>query len=148
MTLPATPDLNTMPEIPWQFISAYEPQGESERERDVLAGNQTFIADSTLEDFERFTNPAIQAQDAAGNGFDWGPQSMDYQSEAAKFGFCRTSMVPPMPDTHTSTGFHSPLDLGGRSIDTSDCQRDFLPTSRSESNPGDEELSSHDTSLL
>ena len=60
-------------------------------------------------------------------------------------------MVPPIPDmlqSHTSTGFHTPLDLGGRSIDISDYQRDFLPTSRSESNPGDEEVSLHDTSLL
>ena len=60
-------------------------------------------------------------------------------------------MGPPLHDmlpTHTSTGFHTPLDLGGHSIDFGDGQRDFLPNSRSESNPGDEEVSSHDISLL
>ena len=60
-------------------------------------------------------------------------------------------MGPPLPDllpTHTSTAFHSPLGLGGRSIDFGDGPRDFLPNSRSESNPGDEEVSLHDISLL
>ena len=71
VTLAATPDLNTMPDIPWQFMSAYEPQGECERERDVLASNQTLTTDSTLEDFERFTNPTMHAPDPAGNGIDW-----------------------------------------------------------------------------
>ena len=60
-------------------------------------------------------------------------------------------MVTPMPDisqSHTTLGFHTALDLGGRAVDISDCQRDFLPASRPESNPGDEEVSLHDTSLL
>lgn len=71
LTLPATPDLKTMPEVPWQLMSGYEPQGEFERERDVLASNQTLTTNPTLEDLETFTNPTIRAQDAAGNGFDW-----------------------------------------------------------------------------
>ena len=76
---------------------------------------------------------------------------MDYQSEIADFLSRRNPMVPPMPDmfqSHTSTGFHTPLDLGRRSIDISGCQRDFLPTSRSERKPGDEEVSMHDIALL
>lgn len=60
-----------MPKIPWQLMLAYEHQAESEREREVLSSNQPLTTDSTLEDFENFTNPTIQAQDAAGTGFDW-----------------------------------------------------------------------------
>ena len=60
-------------------------------------------------------------------------------------------MGPPLSDilpTHTSTGIHTPLDLVGRPIDFGDGQRDLRPSSRSESNPGDEEISLHDISLL
>ena len=56
--------------------------------------------------------------------------------------------MPDILQSHTPVGFHTPSDLGGRAIDISDCQRDFLPASRLERNPGDEGVSLHDTSSL
>ena len=60
-------------------------------------------------------------------------------------------MGPPLSHiapTRSSTGLRTPLDVGGRSIDFGDVQRDLLPNSRSESNPWDEEVSLYDISLL
>ena len=60
-------------------------------------------------------------------------------------------MGPPLSNilpTHASTDLHTPLNLGGRSIDFGNGQRDLVINSRSESIPGDEEVSLHDISLL
>jgi len=69
-TPPATLDLSTTTEYPWQLVSRYDPHADSER-ASLVRTHLPVMEESSFEEFDMFANFPKEVQDSSGNDLDW-----------------------------------------------------------------------------